>query len=235
MTGPGVTAERMEELLRPLITTLEDLNIQYTKVVRHFPSHFDEYIRNVRPNPGWHRAIWRKVRDTHAGILKGSRSLQSSSDVPCYRLIPRSVVRANDIALTSAYRNIVNNGGSLCIVGLNPAKAVAGDEYNSVKPAQRETLLDTDITTPWNFTAPWVEMQANADKMTSVFIPMLKELTRGSWTYVDEADFQDPDHKENYYSENYERLLEVKDKYDLEHLFYAFTAVGSEYWAPQED
>lgn len=52
---------------------------------------------------------------------------------------------------------------------------------------------------------------------------------------LNKADFQDPDWKNNYYGVNYDRLLEIKNKYDPEHLFYALTAVGSDYWEMQPD
>lgn len=50
-----------------------------------------------------------------------------------------------------------------------------------------------------------------------------------------QADFLDPDWKNNYYGVNYDRLLQIKNRYDPEHQFYALTAVGSDYWEVQAD
>lgn len=71
--------------------------------------------------------------------------------------------------------------------------------------------------------------------MTETLIPILQDVSGGSGVYVNEADFQDPDWKGNYFGENYEGLLEVKRRYDPEHVFFALTGVGSDFWVERED
>lgn len=162
MTGPGVSAERMNELLQPFTSKLDRLGIKYTKLVKQFPNYFEEFNTMFAP--------------IQVGIAQYGG-----------RLVPRSVVLSNNSAVTDAYRKIANGGGAFFIVGINVSKSVAGDVYNSVNPAWRDTLLDTVITTPWNFTAPWSQMVANANKMTNEFIPILKKITPGSGTYINEV------------------------------------------------
>ncbi|KAF2172800.1 hypothetical protein M409DRAFT_35390 [Zasmidium cellare ATCC 36951] len=210
MTGPGVSAERMNELLQPLTSTLDRLGIKYTKLVKQFPNYFEEFNTMFAP--------------IQVGIAQYGG-----------RLVPRSAVLNNNSAVTHAYRKIANDGGAFFIVGINVSTSVAGDVYNSINPAWRDTLLDTVVTTPWNFTAPWSQMVANANKMTDKFIPILKDISPGSGTYINEADFQDPDFKQDYYGVNYDRLLQIKQKYDPNHTFYALTAVGSDYWEARPD
>jgi Berberine and berberine like len=72
-------------------------------------------------------------------------------------------------------------------------------------------------------------------KMTDDFIPRLAELTPNGACYLNEADFMQPDFKEVFYGKNYDRLLTIKDHYDPNHMFYAKTAVGSDYWVAQAD
>jgi hypothetical protein len=151
------------------------------------------------------------------------------------RFIPRSLVENNNTALTAAYRFINEQGAQFIGVAANTSLASAGFPDNAVNPGWRDNLIDTVITTPWNFTAPWEDMIANQDLMTDVLIPKLAELTPSGGAYLNEADFRDNDWKENYYGVNYARLEEIKNKYDPNHLFYAVTAVGSDYWEPQED
>jgi hypothetical protein len=63
------------------------------------------------------------------------------------RFIPRSIVQEQNDNLTDAFRYINENGGEIAIVGLSVSKAVAGNVYNSVNPAWRNTLLDVTIST----------------------------------------------------------------------------------------
>ena len=63
------------------------------------------------------------------------------------RFIPRLTVQKQNANLTNAFRYINDNGGQVAVVGINVSKAVAGDVYNSVNPAWRDTLMDVTIST----------------------------------------------------------------------------------------
>jgi Berberine and berberine like len=78
-------------------------------------------------------------------------------------------------------------------------------------------------------------MIADQRKMTDDFIPPLAELTPNGACYLNEGDFMQPDFENVFYSENYNRLLSIKDRYDPNQMFYARTAVGSARWVLQPD
>ena len=78
-------------------------------------------------------------------------------------------------------------------------------------------------------------MIANQIKMTTQFIPRLTALTPGGGAYLSEGDYKQPNFQEVFYGSNYERLLSIKNKYDPWHMFYAVTAVGSEYWTSDSE
>lgn len=191
---------------------LDDLNIKYTSNFVEFDSYLDHFNVMFDSNP------------IDVGIAQYGG-----------RFIPRSVVENNNTALTAAYRFINEQGAQFIGVAANTSLARAGHPDNAVNPGWRDNLIDTVITTPWSFTAPWEDMLAYQDLMTDVLIPKLAELTPNGGAYLNEADFRDSDWKSNYYGVNYPRLEEIKNKYDPNHLFYAVTAVGSDYWEPQED
>lgn len=73
------------------------------------------------------------------------------------------------------------------------------------------------------------ELLATQQKMTGL-VSRLKEVTPGSGCYLNEGDFLDKDWKETFYGANYDRLLDIKGKYDPHGIFYAVTAVGSDEW-----
>jgi hypothetical protein len=193
-----------------LTTKLDELNITYTSYFGQFPTykqHFDTMFSAIE-----------------VGIAQYGG-----------RLIPRSVVLDNNTALTEAFRFINNQGAQFIGVGVNASLARAGNPENSVNPGWRNALIDATITTPWNFTAPWEDMLDHQKLMTDILIPKLGELTPNGSCYLNEGDFRQPDFQSVFYGSNYQRLNEIKDKYDPDHIFYAATAVGSEYWVPQED
>ncbi|CAG8089549.1 unnamed protein product [Penicillium olsonii] len=58
----------------------------------------------------------------------------------------------------------------------------------------------------------------------------MKAAAPGIGTYMNEADPDDPDWKEDFYGDRYEWLTSVKQKYDPEGLFWCYRCVGSEGW-----
>ncbi len=125
LTGPGVTASDLRQLLMPFLEKLEQLRIKNTLVVRQFPGYLEEFTAMQFP------------------VQVGFSQIGG-------RLIPRSVVENNNEALTSAYRYIADAGGYIFGIALNVSKAVAGNVYNSVNPAWRETLVHTVLATQVN-------------------------------------------------------------------------------------
>lgn len=93
--------------------------------------------------------------------------------------------------------------------------------------------------------------------MTDYWVPQLTALTPGGGCYLNEvsfiiqcnksteqanapshlkqADFRQPNWQQTFYGSNYDTLLAVKSEYDPTNLFYATTAVGSEYWNVEAD
>jgi FAD/FMN-containing dehydrogenase len=78
-------------------------------------------------------------------------------------------------------------------------------------------------------------MIALQDKITYEVIPAIEAITPGSGAYMNEADFRQPDWKEDFFGTNYETLLGIKNKWDPKHLFYAITAVGNDAWRVAAD
>lgn len=160
----------------------------------------------------------------------GTSSFQYGS-----RIISRQAMAENISAITNAFQLAANEGCSFFSVASNVSEAAAGDVYNSVNPVWRTALLHAVIQTPWDPIGPWSMMESSAGRMTSKYVAAFEAVTTGGGAYINEADPNDPRWKENYYGMNYERLLEVKDKYDPDGLFHALTAVGSDRYREQSD
>ncbi|KAK3176612.1 hypothetical protein OEA41_007935 [Lepraria neglecta] len=210
-TGPGISVSYAKELLQPFLDSLNDLGIKYNITgPTDFPNYLDDFNTFQLP--------------IEVGVAQYGG-----------RLIPRSVVENNNDGFTAAIRNITQNNatGLFVGIGLNVNKSAArGNENvdNAVLPAWRETLVDSVLTTNWNFSAPLSDMIALQEVMTNELLPPLEAITPGSGCYLNEGDPNQPNWQETFYGVNYPRLLAIKAKYDPNDIFYAATAVGSDGW-----
>ncbi|KAF7858874.1 hypothetical protein EAF04_008916 [Stromatinia cepivora] len=81
--------------------------------------------------------------------------------------------------------------------------------------------MDTHATTPLVMIN---QVQAQVNKFQDQF----KMLTPGGGAYMNEATFDNPTWKEDYYGTNYDELLKVKLSHDPNFVLYAHTSVGSD-------
>jgi len=54
----------------------------------------------------------------------------------------------------------------------------------------------------------------------------LREITPNSGAYMNEGDYYEPNWTLAFYGDNYERLLEIKKKYDPDYMFQVWNGVG---------
>ncbi|PNY26844.1 Uncharacterized protein TCAP_03229 [Tolypocladium capitatum] len=150
------------------------------------------------------------------------------------RLIPRRALESDRDGFMRVVNNLTSNG--ILIIGsagafAKPKNAAA----NAVFPAWREALMQMQLVTFWNSTAPWQQLGALQRRMTGEFMPQIEGVTEGSGSYMNEADFRQPNWQEVFFGNNYERLLGVKRKWDPESVLYVLKGVGSEAWRVNGD
>ncbi|KEY73156.1 hypothetical protein S7711_09595 [Stachybotrys chartarum IBT 7711] len=150
------------------------------------------------------------------------------------RLIPRSVVEDNTDEYMTVLRNLTANG-ILAVGSAAKYARPAGAASNAVHPAWRNALMQLQLITNWDNSAPWEEMEAAQLRMTNEFMPQIEAITPGSGSYMNEADFRQPNWQDVFYGENYAKLLSIKRKWDPESLFYVLKGVGSEDWTVAAD
>jgi FAD/FMN-containing dehydrogenase len=71
------------------------------------------------------------------------------------------------------------------------------------------------------------EGRAERARVTAA-MKILRTATPGTGSYVNEADYFEPDWPRTFWGENYEKLLQIKRKYDPRGLFTCHHCVGSE-------
>ncbi|KAK6599174.1 FAD binding domain protein [Botrytis cinerea] len=214
-TWPGGDASIMDEALASYKKEIEALNITFaayeTSDRPSFYDHYEHYTGSLPYGP------------------------YTTNDIIGGRLIPRSTVQNNATDLISIFKDIISTTGipatSLRINGIaaNVTHARVGNHVgsNAVLPAWRDSLywLNVDVgieAAASRETIHQIQAQVNA------FQDQFKVLTPGGGSYMNEATFDNPTWKEDYYGANYDQLLEVKLSYDPNFVLYAHTSVGSD-------
>ena len=211
LTIPGKTKAEVEALVAPLFDKLESLGIKYEANIQQSNGYLEHHGKLFYP--------------VAVGIAQYGGWL-----------VPQKSIDTQNAAFITALREIVEDGSIYIGIGLNVSHAHVGtDVYNAVHPAWREAGISAVPSSVWDEKATWEERLAWQVKMTDSWIPKLREAVGGTGVYMNEGDFRQADWKEAFYGENYERLLRIKEKWDPEHLFYALTAVGSDYWTVEGD
>ncbi|KAG0268333.1 hypothetical protein DFQ27_006956 [Actinomortierella ambigua] len=104
-----------------------------------------------------------------------------------------------------------------------------GTEETSVSPAWRSAMLLPVVAVVWSDVFSFRDRKVIERSLTNA-VDHLRIATPGSGTYINEADPSEPDWQDSFFGTNYPRLLELKRKYDPDHLFVCNRCVGSEDW-----
>lgn len=81
-----------------------------------------------------------------------------------------------------------------------------------------------------NLSLPHPELAAQRENFTYGAMQRWRDVTPGSGSYLNEADLLEPNFQWSFWGSFYPKLLELKQRYDPWNLFYAPTAVGSEFF-----
>ena len=70
-----------------------------------------------------------------------------------------------------------------------------------------------------------------AKKGVAAAMKAIRDVSPAPGSYVNETDYFQPNWQEEFWGENYQRLSQIKSKYDPEGLFFCHHCVGSERWS----
>ena len=214
---PDLSTEETVALIKPFIDDLESLKVRFPTLA---------YNLTTKAYPTFNQAYKALFPPVPSGTFQWTS-----------RLIPRKVIEDQAVALSTTFKDIFNQGAVMVEAVMNPNLEVAKPLNNSVLPAWRNSIIDLVACKPYNDSAPFQENIDARKYITEDWTSALEKLapiSQGGGAYMNEADADDPNWRENFYGENYPRQLAIKRKYDPSGFWYAKTAVGSEYWAEDE-
>ncbi|KAL8285839.1 hypothetical protein RB601_005990 [Gaeumannomyces tritici] len=195
-------------VMKPVTDLFAELGIPYQGGFTEL-SYRDHYDRYMGPLPtGW---------ITIASFNFGGR------------LIPRDVLA--DPAKLSTFNTALGklHAGGVLAVGTAAAYNVRKTDIGAT-PVWRTTAVQMQLTTPWANQADWTSNLASQERMTKEFMPTIEAATPGGGSYLNEADFNQPNWQEAFFGANYARLRDIKCKYDPFNVLYILKGVGSDGW-----
>ncbi|KAF2703716.1 FAD-binding domain-containing protein [Pleomassaria siparia CBS 279.74] len=99
---------------------------------------------------------------------------------------------------------------------------------NAINPAYRTSSAFLMVSEGWTQNPTAAEVSRRRYVITKVLVPILKSVTPGSGTHMNEADIREDNGQQGFFGSNYPRLWTLNKNLDPESVFWAKTAVGSE-------
>lgn len=109
-------------------------------------------------------------------------------------------------------------------------KVLESVPHTSVNPAWRRTYGLARYIDIWPDNADLSQIQQINDGVTFKRLGAMKAFTPGMGAYLNEADGDNPEWREDWFGSKYDWLKSVKDKYDPEGVLWCWRCVGSEGW-----
>jgi len=213
--APGHTKESFANLSKPFFDKVDELGVPYqtpkntTYYDTFFPAYWDAWGKNNFP-------------------------LGISTSLPGNRLIPRSHW-TDKAKLETTWKQVRDHiGNARHFVAYFQAPQNPQKVENAVSPAWRNAQAFLITSSPkFAENATTAEIAAANKQLHEVNLQPWRDITpagEGGGSYLNEASVDEPNWKEDFYGDQYEKLLGIKQKYDPHGLFYATTAVGSDEW-----
>ncbi|CAK1358877.1 unnamed protein product, partial [Cercospora beticola] len=217
----GMTAAQMDDLINPVVDQLRsesgdaNLTIQYQASTMNYSSFYGSISGSNVAGGG----------SVMTSRLLGRKELVEVPRDELRQYIQRGVAAQNSTA------------GTFATVGLSGGPGVINaptENWGALHPAWRSAYLHfyvggasgavDEYTSPQDFleqTASWIDQ--NKECLWHEWAP-----TSGS--YMNEGNPYSKNFKDDFYGDHYERLFEVKKKYDPTESLYVLSGVGSDGW-----
>lgn len=211
VTMPNATIAEVDVLMKPFVDSLTSFGIEPYYVPHEAPnyySHFDYYL--------------------------GPLPYGATGYAPFYasRILPRAMVE-DSTQLPQMMSGLKQASQAeafdpIACLAVNTANKTHPD--NAVNPAWRTSIGVCMSPGLWNASATQEEMLERQDFCATNLTQTYVDAMPDSGSYLNEANYHQEDWQTQFWGENYDKLLFIKEKYDPEHVFWAHVTVGSEYW-----
>jgi hypothetical protein len=203
--APNLTSSQLTSLLTPTLTALNSHSLAHS-----FSTH---------DHPNFHTAF-----------LSIPAQWNVSNMLPAGRLIPRSLLIPTMLpALTTSLTTISSKTGMAIGVAYD-ASPFLPPHGISANPLLRTSAFNLVTGMPLNYSQGPTEWAAAEDYLVHEVMGPVRQLAPKGGAYLSEASLREPHWEREFFGGNHERLLEVKDRWDPEGVFWVAGGVGSGRW-----
>lgn len=214
--------------------------------------HYKVKYIDIPPTQIWSYDFWHKnypnmvVKNTGPDARKGEFWWASNTgEVFAYWYtyqswyLPESLFNSKNIMKTA---DIFYKVSRLAPVSIQINKGLAGASKQAIELTKKTSMhpgvFDAGALAIMSYSsdAPQVgkpkmtpEIKKRVDDIYKA-MSMIQSLAPNAGTYANEADYFQKNWQKVFWGDNYSRLLNIKNKYDPQGLFYCHHCVGSEYW-----
>jgi len=143
-------------------------------------------------------------------------------------LLPKDVVETDKPhELAGELLKLYSNLGYILVTGGQVSRV--DPESTGLNPAWRNSLVYTILTISWQDGATLAEIQAARQTLIQD-MKILEGIAPESGTYVNEGSRYEFDWKKSFFGAHYDKLRDIKRKYDPDSLFLIYEGVASDEW-----
>ncbi|TGO31595.1 hypothetical protein BHYA_0496g00020 [Botrytis hyacinthi] len=168
-------------------------------------------------------------------LLPSVENVGRQSSITASRLISREASLKRDLFAKTLQE--VGPTGLTQLNGSVPDRTMSGTLTissepidNALNPVWRNTTLHLNVVQPWDDSITETDVKNLIDNMTYNSLDALRRFDPASGAYLNEANAYEPGWQLSFFGQNYDRLREIKNKYDPTGLLYCRQCVGSEDW-----
>ncbi|RMY10722.1 hypothetical protein D0868_03540 [Hortaea werneckii] len=207
--APNMSKTDTELLLAPWMNELSELGIDIKPEYKEYSTFWD----------AWNASFpLEAIEKTHVASAS--------------RLWPRTNWDNETILNTTfdAIRSSAEAGLTTIAFNQAPTWAAGGKQDTAVNPAWRETLCHMISSVSWPMYASTEEQMEIRHNFTFNHMQRWRDASPGAGSYLSESDRLEPNFQWAFYGSYYPKLLDLKRKFDPKNVFWAATAVGSEFF-----
>ncbi|KAF2454444.1 FAD binding domain-containing protein [Lineolata rhizophorae] len=224
VVGPNMTEQEFTQVVQPFLDKLDQDGVQYQHEIREFSNFYD---------------LW-------YNMFSKTNNVGDQQSLVGGRLFVAEDIEQHGDEIVDAIREVIGAGSggfggfggggaaaSAAVMGghvVNPGHAIPQEDYSATHPAWRRAATANLYIVSAEPGMSWEERKEIEDMVTNTLGQKLRDASPNSASYINEGDVNEPNWQETYWGDNYPRLLEIKQTWDPNGVFYAKSTPGTEDW-----